>query len=345
MKVIYLLEGAGIFGGVKVVLEHARLLRQAGIDAEAVFLGPPPEWFGPNTGFYRQVPALSAEAVGPADLVVGTMWRTVPIAQSFPEAAIGHLCQCYEGLYEPIRPQWQEIEAVYSLPTLKMAVSPHLVDLVEQRFGQRCHFVPQPFDSDLFSPPTANQPRDVFRVLIAGQWDLDIKGVEWAMNALAPLRDESPRIELVRLALDAPGAEVAAWPNAERHIAVPPQVVAQVMASVDLYVSASTPVEGFGLPALEALGCGRPTLLSDIPAYRSLDPNGASGLRFALGDTLGFVKAVRRLRDDPRLRQRFGRAGRLLAEQYSRPRTLKALLRALETLDPHLSSAGRPLAT
>jgi len=345
MKVVYLLEGAGIFGGVKVVLEHARLLRQTGIDAEAVFLGPPPDWFGPNTGYYRQVPALTSEAVGPADLVMGTMWRTVPIARTFPGAAVGHLCQCYEGLYEPIRPQWEEIEAVYNLPTLKMAVSPHLVELLEQRFGQRCYLVPQPFDSALFSPPEADEPRDVFRVLIAGQWDLDIKGVEWAMNALAPLRDESPRIQLVRLALDAPSAEVALWPDAERHIAVPPQVVAQVMASVDLYISASTPVEGFGLPALEALGCGRPALLSDIPSYRSLDPDGVSGLRFTLGDSLGFVDAVRRLRDDQRLRQQCGRAGRLLAEQYSRSRTLAALLRALETLDPELSSPGPAPAT
>lgn len=334
MKVTYLLEGAALFGGVKVVLEHVRLLRLLGIDAEAVSPDPPPSWFGPHEGLYRQVPELSPEAIGTTDLAIGTMWRTVPLAQRLPGAVAGHLCQCYEGSYQPIRNQWPEIEAIYRSPTLKLAVSPHLVDLIEERFGQPCFYVPQPFDASLFHPPATEPSGDRFRVLISGHWNLDIKGVAWAAETLRALAGEKPEIELVRLALDSPAEELAVWPEAERHLAVPPSAVPAIMRSVDLYVSASSPVEGFGLPALEAMACGRPTLLSDIPAYRSLDPGNRAGLRFTLGSERGFLNAVRRLRDDTTLRRRLGAGGRALAQGFSYQRTTAALITALNTLDP-----------
>lgn len=333
MKVVYLLEGAALFGGVKVVLEHARLLRDQGFDAVAVSPDPPPTWFGPTEGFYRQVPELTPEAIGPADVAIGTMWRTVPLAQRIKGARPAHLCQCYEGIYEPIRDRWSEIEETYALPTLKLAVSPHLVELIEARFGQRCHLVPQPFDSELFRPQAMEPSGDPFRVLVAGHWTIDIKGVEWIMKELRTLRHENPPVELVRLALDAPEGELAVWPDAERHIAVPVSAVPEIMASIDLYVSASTAVEGFGLPALEAMSCGRPTLLSDIPAYRALDPGAIAGLRFVEGDTEAFASAFRRLRDDAVLRRRLGAAGRSIAQGYSYERTTKALLAALSSLD------------
>ncbi|HKI86405.1 MAG TPA: glycosyltransferase family 4 protein, partial [Thermoanaerobaculia bacterium] len=285
------------------------------------------------------VPELSPDAIGPADVAIGTMWRTVPLAERIPGAIAGHLCQCYEGIYEPIRDLWPEIERVYRSSTLKLAVSPHLVALIERKFGQRCFYVPQPFDAGVFHPPSEEPGGDPFRVLVAGPWDLDIKGVAWVIERLQALAGETPRIELVRLALDAPPEELAAWPDAERHLAVPPSAVPAIMRSVDLYVSASSPVEGFGLPALEAMGCGRPTLLSDIPAYRSLDPGTRTGLRFTLGSEREFLGALRRLRDNIGLRRRLGAGGRAVAEGFSYQRTTAALIEALETVDPTLAAS------
>ena len=38
----------------------------------------------------------------------------------------------------------------------------------------------------------------------------------------------------------------------------------------DVFVGPSRPQEGFGLPALEALACGVPVLLSDTPGHREI---------------------------------------------------------------------------
>ena len=216
-----------------------------------------------------------------------------------PGARALHLCQCYEPLYDGVAAQHREIEAVYRLPTRKLAVSPHLVELLAARHGDR-----RRLDSAAVRarPLPARRPHERaddgrLRVLIVGPWELPIKGVEWGLEALRPLHDEG-WLDLVRLSLDVHPAELALWPDAERHTNVAPAAVPAIYAGVDAYVGLCDEVEGFGLPALEAMGCGRPCVLTDIGAVRALDPAGAASLRVPRGDGAALRAAVRRLRDD-----------------------------------------------
>lgn len=334
MKVVTVLPGSHLFGGVKVVLQQAEALRDLGIDAQVVSPDPSPWWYAGASRVYRQC-ALDAEEIGPCDVAIGTSWNTVPIALAVarrgPRCIAAHLCQCFEALYEPIRDEWPAIEAVYREPTLKLAVSPHLVDLVEDATGHLCHWIPQPLD-DTFHPPAPPRAAsehsaadDGFRILVTGQWALDVKGVERTLRALRPLVEENPRLRLVRLSQDSDDAELAFWPEAERHLGIPPHEVPDVVRSVDLFIGPSSEVEGFGLPTLEAMACGRPAVLTDIGAHRALDPAQEASLRVPVEDPEALRRAVRRLRDDPSVRRRLGAAGRRIADGFSPERTGRAL--------------------
>lgn len=331
MNVLYVLNGAALYGGVKVIFQHAQALRRFGVDATVVSPDPPPAWFPGAEEFCRQLPLEAVEGLTGFDIAVGTMWWTLPVARRVPATVPFHLCQCYEALYEGARGDWAAIEAVYRLPTRKLAVSPHLVDLIAERFGQQATWIPQPFEADLFRPPDskAAHRNGKFRVLVAGAWDLPIKGVEWGLRALRPLAEEG-WLELVRLALEAHPDEVALWPEAERWLHVAPAQVPQIMRSVDAYLGFSNAVEGFGLPALEAMGCGRPAVLTDIPASRALDPGATASLRVSPGDEAAVRAAVRRLAEDPALGARLGATGRSLAERFSLDRTAEVLIGAFE---------------
>ena len=77
MKVVYVLNGTGLCGGVRVVFAHAAILRRLGHDVEVVSPDPPAEWAPESHAFYRQVSGLDPARIGPADVAVGTIFFTV----------------------------------------------------------------------------------------------------------------------------------------------------------------------------------------------------------------------------------------------------------------------------
>ena len=84
------------------------------------------------------------------------------------------------------------------------------------------------------------------------------------------------------------------------------------IARSDLYVSTS---KGEGLPVavLEAMACGTPVLLSDIPPHREIE--GAEIPFVPVGDAAAFAKAIDRFRSMPlEERRALGRRGRAVVE-------------------------------
>lgn len=83
-------------------------------------------------------------------------------------------------------------------------------------------------------------------------------------------------------------------------------------------------VEGFGLPILEAMAMGVPTLVSDLEPMRSIA--GGAALRFDPNHTGELADALRKVLDDAQLRARLIRDGRARAEQFTWPQTARATL-------------------
>jgi glycosyltransferase involved in cell wall biosynthesis len=101
------------------------------------------------------------------------------------------------------------------------------------------------------------------------------KRIEVLLRVFAALRSELPSVRLIRVG----GIFAPAQQELSRQLGltdsvtvlrfVEPQVLAAVYRRAALLVLPSA-YEGFGLPALEALACGTPVVLSDIPVFREL---------------------------------------------------------------------------
>jgi glycosyltransferase involved in cell wall biosynthesis len=72
---------------------------------------------------------------------------------------------------------------------------------------------------------------------------------------------------------------------------VPHEQVEQLMRAADIFVLGSHR-EGSGYSLIEALACGLPPVVTDIPSFRSLTGNGAVGMLWPCGDSQALGAAL-----------------------------------------------------
>jgi len=91
-----------------------------------------------------------------------------------------------------------------------------------------------------------------------------------------------------------------------------------------------TKEENQGIVVLEAMACGRPCVLRDIPVFREYFEDGHDCLLCSSREE--FVAALERLADDPDLRRRLGENGRETAAEHSLERVGEELVATYEEL-------------
>jgi glycosyltransferase involved in cell wall biosynthesis len=316
-KIVYLLEDTALYGGVKVVLEQANLLAARGWDVTVVSPGEKPDWLEMQAKFERS-DGLEPEHIPPADLLVATFWTTLAKVRAARERSGGeilHFCQGFEGSNTHNVHDHPAIEAAYSEEIPAIAVAPHLAKLIEERFRRPARVVPQPLGEG-FTPKMRFRPRRKPRVLVVGPYEFYLKGVPTALEAIVKLRRRGIEARAIRLSQWplSPAEQEKLVPD-EFHQLLPPSEVPDLMRSCDLLLAPSWPQEGFGLPALEAMGCGLPVVASDIPAYREFASPAAILVPYE--DPEAFAMAAESLLKNPASWREHRRQGLEIAKNYA----------------------------
>jgi glycosyltransferase involved in cell wall biosynthesis len=291
MRVAYLLESTELCGGVQVALRQAEALARRGHHVAVVSPGPAPDWFPMSRAHFERSAFADARELARADVRVATFWRTAAPALAGARGPVFHLCQGYEGQFAFYRDLWPQIEAAYRLPTRKLAISPTLAALLEGRgFGSAID-VGQAFDGAAFFPGALRTAADPPVILVVGPLEADVKGVEVALDGLAAWREHGGRFLLRRVSTSAPlERERRRGLTDEYHHGLTPERMPFAYRAADVFIGPSRAEEGFGLPALEALSCGIPTLLSDTAGHRAMA--GEAAWYFADGDAASLAAAL-----------------------------------------------------
>lgn len=292
MRVAYLLESTEVFGGVKVVLLQAEALARRGHRVTVVSPGPSPDWFSLTRAGFERSSFRESRELAAADVRVATFWTTVAPALEGARGAVFHLCQGYEGGFSFYASRRAEIEAAYRAPTRKLAVSATIASLLDARGFGPAENVGQAFDPRGYSPREIDAPRgDMPAAIVVGIYEADVKGIGIALDGLRLWRERGAHVRVRRVStFPLADEERARGVTDEYHFTLPPDRMPWAYRASDFFVGPARREEGFGLPALEALACGLPCLLSDTPAHREIA--GDAAWYFSDGDAESLARML-----------------------------------------------------
>jgi hypothetical protein len=325
VKITYVLDRPELCGGVKVVFQHAELLRRHGWTATVLGRGPRPGW----TAFAGGYTDYEADAVprSPQHLVIATYWTTLATAEALDLGPVAHFCQGYEGDLVHLANVRPDIEAAYARRVPTVVVAPHLGELVRRKFGRESRLAPPPLDPR-YRPAWRLRPRRTPWVMIPGIYEAEVKGVGTALDAVSRLRREGCPCRVLRMSSLPLSDEERARCEPDRYLCgVSPEQVAREMRACDLLFFPSREMEGFGLPLLEAMISKVPAVASRIPSTEFI-----GGGRLCHGppaDARAFAQAARALFESPGRWRRARRDGHRAATRFRPAAVASELVAAL----------------
>lgn len=328
MRICYVQEENSLWGGVKVVFEQAEALQARGHEVLIVSKDRPPDWYDVQVPL-RQVETFTTSTIPECDIVIGTFWTTVKAVLQIERGRPVHLCQGYEGdisYYTQLR---SEIEALYRTPMLTLTIHEPVTHLLWERFRKKAFTVGQGINHHLFHPATTPREASPLRVLLVGPFEVDLKGIREGLLALQPLKQEFP-LQVIRVSQFPQSREEQALGVTDvYHHHLRAEAMPEVYRSCDVVLVPSWANEGFGLPAIEAMACGVPTVLSAIPSFQALAPGTDWTLFFPERNTQEMQNALRKLLRDARLRASLRARGIEVVREYSFTRVAERIEQAL----------------
>lgn len=293
----------GFSGGIKIVSQHVKLLNEMGYETLLITKYLPAGLNLAEVNLYEKpIVVKPDEDIPDCDLYVGTALNDVEMLFSRGRGRVVHLCQGYEPIDYASRIKgevitekylrkgfssvWsyidalkfkrriKKIESIYALPTVKAAVSRHLVELIERRFHQKCFLIQNGIDSNIFYPHERRAwgENGRIKILSVGPMQVGFKGIPDTLQSIKILKDKGISIELTRVSPYPPleNKEVGRVVN-QYYMNLREKEMVELYRNTDIFISSSLEGEGFGLPAMEALACGVPSILTEISSYKNFD--------------------------------------------------------------------------
>jgi glycosyltransferase involved in cell wall biosynthesis len=355
---------SAISGGVKIVSQHVTLLNQMGYETLLMTRNMQTDANLTELNLYAK-PLLvkEDEDIPDCDLYVGSIPSDVNRLFQMGKGRIAHLCQGYEpidftsriegeaitekylrkGVFSirrwidvlKFKRRIKEIESIYALPTVKAAVSSHLVELIQKRYGQACALIRNGIDPGIFYPNERNVwgEHGRIRVLSVGPINVGFKGIPDTLQAIKLLKGKGIPIEFFRVSPHPPSEREEVGKVADHYkINLKEQEMAELYREVDIFISSSLEGEGFGLPAMEALSCGVPSILTEISSYKNFDNHRDFAFFVPVHRPDRIAEGVLALIEERGLREKCKERGLSVARGFTLMRTQQDLANFIEGL-------------
>jgi glycosyltransferase involved in cell wall biosynthesis len=362
MKIHFFTNDSSFTGGRLVLFAHANALAERGHEVSVRVPGG-----ASVTWMDVCVPMHDLDATGYAGLPAADvcLFERRRFARPLCQARRGvpvHFCQGFEGVdvdvrlarlvaspggWLRVRERWNlwrrrhAIDRDYALPTVKIVVQEHLREHLTRRYRQPVYVVPNGLPAGVFTPGDGGW-RPGRTVLVVGPTDVRCKRIADALEAVRLLKQCRSDVRLVRVSQHPMGdVERRLAVTDEYHVLLPPEGLARQYRRATALLFPSDETEGFGLPMLEAMACGTPVVVSDIPAARAFDARGDHARFAPVGRPDLLARELNAVLDNPTEQDRLRHRGLAVAARYTRERSHDAMESALkEIVAARLCAAG-----
>lgn len=354
----------GFSGGIKIVSQHVKLLNEVGYETLLITKYLPADVNLAEVNlFERPTVVASDEDIPNCDLYVGTAFNDVEMLFHRGKGRVVHLCQGYEPIdfrsriegeavtekysRKGLASVWRhidalkfkrrikKIESIYALPTIKAAVSKHLAELIERRFHQKCFLVQNGIDSNIFYPHERRAwgENGRIRILSVGPMQVGFKSIPDTLQSIRILRKKGIPLEFTRVSPYPPsGSEEVGRVTDHYYMNLKEKEMAELYRSSDIFISSSLEGEGFGLPAMEALACGVPSILTEVSSYLNFDEKKDFAYFVPTHRPDKIAEGVLAFIEDRGLRERYREKGKSVSKRFTLERTKQDLSNFLKGL-------------
>ncbi|PDO11638.1 MAG: hypothetical protein BLM47_00480 [Candidatus Reconcilbacillus cellulovorans] len=352
LDVAFALPHLHLTGGIKILLEYARRLRERGHRTRVYHTGgkhagPLPAWsdvavdeaasFSDSADMFGTVRDCDAIVLGWVRQLENSERSQVPLF---------YLEQGYPWLFGDVSDVDPDavrsyLRSQYRRPVPIGCVSSFLADVLRVRYGRTCAVVPNGVDTAAFSP---GSEREGATVLLVGPASERFKDFTTAVRVLRRVWEEGTRFQVLWICQTPPTLLNCPFPV--RFAVCPPQdELPDLYRSADLLLYTSQ-YEGFGLPPLEAMACGIPVVAAACGGIDGYAEHGKNALLAPPGDVEALAAHVRDLLVHPDKRRFLGRQGRTTALRFDWsavvPRMERILASVAQFKNPSSAIVGRP---
>jgi glycosyltransferase involved in cell wall biosynthesis len=362
MKIGYFISNIAISGGIKVVIQHVKILKEMGYDTILISRSIEQEWEIPEGVVISKSDKF--ENIPDCDVYVGTYFSDVEYLVKNVTGKVVHLCQGYEPIkymarikgeflpekyergnllsalkhYSEIikyKRKIKKAESVYALPTVKAAVSRHLVEIIEEKYKHTCHLIQNGIDHRVFYPDEKRiwGGNGSVRILSIGSMPVGFKGIHDTLDAVKILKERGTHVELFRVSPKPPSRKELNEQIVDKfYTGLKEKDMANLYRNVDIYISSSVDVEGFGLPAMEALASGVPSILTEISSYKNFDKEKDFAYFVPIHRPDKIVEGVLTFIENKKLRENCIKEGFRVAKNYTLQTTKNHLFNFINKL-------------
>lgn len=339
LKITFLLPFLNWTGGIRVMCEYAERLELRGHRVELIFPLIPyrfgdrlhsfsgfRRWSGdlrlnlrrgarlgarPLRAPVRMVPWFSKGFLPDADVLVCSAWPTAESAAALSprKGRVVYLIQHREVDSGPE----EQVDATYRLPHFRVAGSRFTAGVLLKTPGVEVEaVVANGLDTDFWSPPPADREgrRKGILMFYSSQ---ERKGGVDGLVAIEKIHRAHPACPIHFYG----ARRTAAIPTyVEFHESPPDQELRELYRETGVFLYPSR-YEGFGLPPMEAMGCGAAVVSTRVGAVDEFTAEGTLAVLVDPGDVEGLASGAMILLADPTRRSDLGRRGAAHVQKHS----------------------------